>query len=81
MRWWWWWWGCALTNARRKRELGAKPHETERGGSILGELCETVAKGDDGRWWGEVDEVVVVGGLRVGKCEVEKGARGQILQN
>ena len=47
----------------RKREAGegaggAKNHETERGGSILGAPCETAVEGDGGRWWRSVDEVV-----------------------
>jgi hypothetical protein len=62
-----WWWGCGrvFANARRERGLGAKNHETERGGSISGASCGKAVMGDGGRWWRGVDEVVVVVGLRV----------------
>jgi hypothetical protein len=33
------------------------------------------------RWWGGVDEVVVMVGLHVHKCEVGEGAEGQNPQN
>ena len=57
----------------RKREAGegagAKSDETERDGSVSGTPRETAVEGDGGRWWDEVDMVVVVVGLRVRKRE------------
>jgi len=57
----------------RKREAGegagAKSDETERDGSVSGTPRETAVEGDGGRWWDEVDTVVVVVGLRVRKRE------------
>jgi hypothetical protein len=53
---------------------GAKSDEIERDGSILGALCETTVEGDGGRWWDKVDDVVVVMGLCVHKCEAGGGA-------
>ena len=47
----------------------------------MGAPCETAVEGDGGRSLGRVDEVVVVVGLRVRKCEAEEGAGGQILRN
>jgi len=62
----------------RKREAGgaggAKSDEIERDGSISGAPCETTVEGDGGRWWDEVDDVVVVVGLCVRKCEAGGGA-------
>ena len=56
-----------------KREAGgragAKSDETERDGSVSGVPCETVVEGDRGRWWDEVDKVVVVVGVCVRKHE------------
>jgi hypothetical protein len=54
--------------------LGAKSDETERDGSVSGTPCETAVEGDGGRWWDEVDEVVVVVGLCVRKREAGEGA-------
>jgi hypothetical protein len=56
--------------------LGAKNHETERGGSISGGLCKTAVIGDGGRSWRGVDEAVVVVGLRIRQREVEEGGWG-----
>jgi hypothetical protein len=50
-RWWWWWGGCAFTNTRQERGLGAKNHETECGGLISGAPCQTAVEGNGGRWW------------------------------
>jgi hypothetical protein len=38
-------------------------------------------EGDGGRWWGGVNEVVVVVGLRVHKHEAGEGAGGQKSRN
>jgi hypothetical protein len=83
MRWirWWWWWGSAFANARRERGLGAKSDETEHDGSVSGTPYETAAEGDGGRWWDEVDRVVVVVELCVRKREAGEGAGVQIRQN
>jgi hypothetical protein len=60
---------------------GAKSHETERDGSVLGVPHKNVIGGDGGRWWHCVVEVVVVVvGLCVCKHEVGEGAGGQIPQ-
>jgi hypothetical protein len=61
---WWWWWGHAFANARRGKGLGAIGHETECDGSVAGAPCETAVEGDRGRWWGGVNEVVMVVVLR-----------------
>jgi hypothetical protein len=53
---------------------GAKSDKIERGGSISRTPCEMTVEGDGGRWWDEVDDVVVVVGLCVRKCEAEGGA-------
>ena len=60
MRWIRWWWGSAFANTRRERGLGAKSNETKHDGSISGAPYETVVEGNRGRWWDEVDKVVVV---------------------
>jgi hypothetical protein len=69
----------------RKREAGggseAKSNKTERDGSVSGAPCETAPGGDGGRWWDEVDKVVVVVGLCVRKREAGEGAGLQIRRN
>jgi hypothetical protein len=77
------WWGCGrvFANTRCERGLGAKNHETERGGLILGTPCKTAVMGDGGRSWHGVDEVVVVVGLLVCQREVGEGAGDQKPQN
>jgi len=76
-----------VVNAARRsrgvweRELRAKNHETERDSSVSGAPCETAVKGDGKRWWGGVDEVVVVVELCVRKREAGKRAGGQKPQN
>jgi hypothetical protein len=70
---WWWRWGSVFANTRQERGLRAKTHKTERDGSVLGVLCETVVEDNGGRRWDEVDEVVVVVGLCVCKREAGEG--------
>jgi hypothetical protein len=53
---------------------GAKSDETKRDGLVSGAPCETAVESDGGRWWDEVDKVVVVVGLCVRKCEAGGGA-------
>src|ERR1700729_4091035 len=53
---------------------GDKADEIERNGSISSAPCETTMEGNGGRWWDEVDDVVVVMGLCVRKCEARGGA-------
>jgi hypothetical protein len=67
-----------FTNTRRERGIGAKSDKTECDGSVSGAPCEMVVEGDGGRWWYEVDKVVVVVGLRVHKCEVGEGCCGYL---
>jgi hypothetical protein len=55
---------------------GAKSDETEHDGSVSGVSCETAVEGDGGRWWDEVDKVVVVVGLCVGLCVRKREAGG-----
>ena len=62
-----------FANVRREGGWGAKSNETECDGLVLGTLHETAVEGDGGRWWDEVDEVVVAGGLCVRKCEAGRG--------
>jgi hypothetical protein len=56
---------------------GVKNHKTERDGSISGAPCETTVDGDGGRWWGGINEVVMVVGPHIRKCEAGEGAGGQ----
>jgi hypothetical protein len=69
-----------FANTRWERGLGAKSHKSECDGSIRGALCEAAVEGDGGRWWDEVDEVVVVVGFWVPKHKAGKGVGGQIPQ-
>ena len=57
---------------------GAKSNETERDGLVSGTPCKTAVEGNGGRWWDEVDKVVVVGELCVCKREAGGGGWGQI---
>jgi len=66
--------GAARSQTRGRRGWGAKSDEIERDGSISGAPCKTTVEGDGGRWWDEVDDVVVVVGLCVRKCEAGGGA-------
>jgi hypothetical protein len=75
---WWLWWGCAFTNTRRERGLGAKNHETEHSGSISGVPCETAAEGNGGRRWHDVDEVGVVVGRRIRQRGAGEGVGAKI---
>ena len=78
------WCGCVVEMVvvvglcARKHEAGggtgAKSPETEHDGSISGVLFQTTAEGGGGRWRDEVDEVVVVVGLRVRKREAREEA-------
>jgi len=61
--------------------LGAKSNETEHDGSVSGTPHETAVEGNGGRWWDEVDKVVVAGGLCIHKCEAGERGWGQIQQN
>ena len=63
----------------QKREAGGGlgPNKTERDGSVSGTPYETVVEGNGGRWWDEVDKVVVVVGLCVRKWEAGGRAGGQ----
>jgi hypothetical protein len=67
-----------FTNARWEKGLGDKSDKTKRDGSVAGAPCETAAEGDGGRWWDEVDKVVLVVGLCVHKREAGEGAGVQI---
>jgi hypothetical protein len=55
----------------------AKNHKTKRDSSVSGVPCEMAVEGDGGRWWGGVDEVIVVVELCVHKCKAGKWAGGQ----
>ena len=68
----WWWWGCKFECARRGKGPAPKKPETECGGSVSGVTCQMVVENDGGRWWGTVDEVVVV----VGGCAFESAQGG-----
>jgi hypothetical protein len=61
--------------------LGAKSDETERDGPVSGTPRETAVEGDGGRWWDEVDEVVVAGGALRSQTRGRRGAWGQIRRN
>ena len=63
-----------FANTRQERGLGAKNHEIEHNGSISGAPCKKEVEGNEGRWWGGMNEVVMVVGPRVCKCEVAEGA-------
>jgi hypothetical protein len=60
---------------------GATSNETERDGSVSGAPCKTVVGGDGGRWWDEVDKVVVVVGVCVRKCKAGGGAEAKSDKN
>jgi hypothetical protein len=60
----------------RREGLRAKSHETERDGSVSGALCKMAVEGNGGRWWDEVDKVMVVVGLCIHKHEAGEGAGG-----
>ena len=49
-------------NVRWESGLEAKNHKTERDGSVLGAPCAMAAVCNGGRWWGNVDEVLVAAG-------------------
>jgi hypothetical protein len=55
------------------RGLGPKNLKTERGGSVSGMPWQTAVQGDGGRCWGSVDNMVVMVGLGVHKCEPGEG--------
>jgi hypothetical protein len=63
-----------FTNARG---LGAKCHETERDGLVLGAPREMAVEGDGEMSWRGVDEVVAVVGLHVCKHKADDGAGDQ----
>jgi hypothetical protein len=72
-----------LTMARKKKlrvhkheareGLGAKFNKTECDGSVSGVPCEMAVEGDRGRWWDEVDKVVVAAGVCI--CKREAGGK------
>ena len=74
---WWWWWAASFANAKRGRGVRGKNLKLERAGSVSGASLETEVGIDGGRWWGGVDEVIVVVELCVHKCKVGKWAGGQ----
>ena len=61
----------------RKCEAGggteAKFNKTKCDGSVSGALCKTAVEGNGGRWWDEVDKVVMVVDLCIRKREAGEG--------
>jgi len=59
---------------RARGGLRPKNPKTERGGSVLGVPWQTAMQGNGGRFWGGVDNVVLMVELRVHKREPGEGA-------
>ena len=55
----------------------AKISKTEPLGSVSGVPCQTAMEGNIVRWWGGVEVVVGVVGVRVRACKREEGARAK----
>ena len=62
-----------FTDTRPKGGVWAKDLKPSVHSSVLGVPYETVAWGDDGRWWVQVDNMEVVGGLHVCQCKARGG--------
>jgi hypothetical protein len=70
--------GAAIrSEAQGERKGWAKNPKTERSGLVWGLPCQTAVENDRGRWWGDVDKVVVVVCMRVRARTREEGARAK----
>jgi hypothetical protein len=74
---WWLWWGVTLANARREKGLRAKLAKSSRWGLISRAPLEIGVEIGGGRWFGHVNEVVVMVRRCIRKHEAGEGGEGQ----